>query len=357
MENNKNLILLLELINQPAFCVKDGFVLSANSEAEKCMIHAGMNIADIITQNRNIFDAFHGGELFITITAGGLPYNARIARTEEFDIFTIEQSEEDCQLQALALAAQQLRIPLSNIMALSDRVLSCTNPDDSNVQQQIGQINRNMLRMQRIITNMSDAGSYKYAITEGKQTVNFTAFFGETIEKVQTISKSAGKELIYSGPNTAIFGLADEEKLGRAIYNLLSNALKFSPAESTVEAKLTSNRNLLSFTVTNKSTDPASDSSFQNRYSRKPAIEDDRFGLGLGMTLISSTACAHGGTVLIDHPTADSTRVTMTIAIIKDDKGLIRSPIFRIGDYAGELDKCLLELSEILPADIYKDIN
>lgn len=354
---NSNLFPWLNMIDRPAFCVKNGFVLAVNSAAEKNMIQAGTDIREIITQNRDVYDAFSNGELFLTITAGESSYNAHITRTDEYDIFTIEQTDEDLQLQALALAAQQLRIPLSNLMLLSDRILSNFNTDDSDTQLQIGQINRSMYKMLRIITNMSDASSYKNTVRDEMKTINFTAVFGEIIEKVQTISKSTGKELLYSGPDTVVFGLANEIKLGRAIYNLLSNALKFSPDGSTIEAKMTANRNKLSFSVSNQCMDSANASNFQSRYSRKPAIEDDRFGLGLGMTLVSSVACAHGGTVLIDHPEANQTRVTMTIAITQDHTGVVRSPVFRIGDYTGGQDNGLLELSEILPADLYTEIK
>ena len=75
------------------------------------------------------------------------------------------------------------------------------------------------------------------------------------------------------------------------------------------------------------------------------------------MTLVSSVACAHGGTVLIDHPTPLETRITMTIPIKKSESTDVRSPIFRLGDYAGGWDKGLLELSEILSADSYQNIN
>lgn len=353
---NKNLSTWLNMIDRPAFCAKNGFVFAVNSAAEKYMIHTGTDIQEIVTKNRDVYDAFDCGELFLTITVGESSYNAHITRTDEYDIFTIQQTDEDLQLQALALAAQQLRIPLSNAMLLSDKILSNINTDDSNTQLQIGQIHRSMYRMLRIITNMSDANSYKNTTREEMKTINFTAVFDEIIEKVQTISKSTGKELLYSGPDSAIYGLANEIKLGRAIYNLLSNALKFSPDGSTIEAKLTTNQNKLSFSVLNQSIDPTNNSGFQSRYSRKPAIEDDRFGLGLGMTLVCAVACAHGGTVLLDHPEGNQTRITMTIAITKDASGVVRTPVFRIGDYTGEQDNGLLELSEILPADLYTDI-
>ena len=66
---------------------------------------------------------------------------------------------------------------------------------------------------------------------------------------------------------------------------------------------------------------------------------------------------AHGGTVLVDHPSETQTRVTMTISIVKENSDIVRSKILRMGDYAGGRDKGLLEFSEILSWDAYNDIN
>ena len=86
---------------------------------------------------------------------------------------------------------------------------------------------------------------------------------------------------------------------------------------------------------------------------REPAIEDSRFGLGLGMTLIRSVAADHGGTVLLEQ--SQGTRVAMTIAIRKEASGTLRTPKLRIGDYAGGRDLGLLEFSDSLPTSAYEE--
>jgi len=255
------------------------------------------------------------------------------------------------------LAAQQLRIPLANVMTVSDHLLEKLDSSDESLQHHASQINHGLFQLLRIISNMSDAGSYNRIPFTGMQTVNLTAVIGEIMEKAQAVSADAGLTLSYSGPDCPIFGLANEEKLERAIFNLLSNAMKFSPAGSTIDAKLTKNSNQLTFTVCNPNLDNAQEHSFWKQYRREPSIEDSRFGLGLGMTLVSAVASAHGGTVLVDSPNPGETRVTFTIAIKKENSDIVRSPAFRIGDYAGGRDKGLLELAEILPTDAYKKIN
>ena len=90
-----------------------------------------------------------------------------------------------------------------------------------------------------------------------------------------------------------------------------------------------------------------------HRYMREPAIEDSRFGLGLGMTLVRSAAAIHGGTVLLEQK--DGTQVAMTIAIRKQPPGSLRSPKLRIGDYTGGRDIGLLEFSDSLPVHSYEE--
>ena len=353
MEINENMFPWLELMDRPAFCVKDGVVVSANAAAQNRMIQPGTDVREIVTEHREEYEQFKNGRMYLTVTVSGLPCNASVTRTRECDIFTIQQESDDEHLQTLALAAQQLRIPLSNVMTVTDRLLAELDEEDTNSRQQASQINHSLYQLLRIINNMSDSGSYKNAMGTGMQTVNLTAVVDEIIEKVQTVCESTGIALSYTGPDSAIFGMANEEKLGRALYNLLSNALKFSPAGSTVEAKLAKVGSQLSFTVCNPHIDAVDDRGFWNRYRREPAIEDSRYGLGLGMTLVSAVAAAHGGTVLIDHPVSGQTRVTMTIAITTDDSGAVHSPVLHIGDYAGGRDKGLLEFAEILPTDSY----
>ena len=89
------------------------------------------------------------------------------------------------------------------------------------------------------------------------------------------------------------------------------------------------------------------------RYLRQPAIEDSRFGLGLGMVMIRSAAASHGGTVLIDQPEGTGTRITLTLAIRQNGGNMLRSNVLRV-DYAGELDHGLVELADCLPSELYE---
>ncbi len=347
----------LELMDRPAFCVKDGVVAATNSAAENYMIRTGQEINDLLADHRQAYEEFTNGCLYLSVNIDGLSVNTSVTRTPECDVFVISQDAEDSELQALSLAAQQLRVPLANVMTVSDRLLGEIDTANADSLQQANQLNHNLFQLMRIISNMSDAGIYRSFGASGMETVDLVALVDEIMEKIQTVSQSTGISVSYTGIPNSVFGLANPEKLERAIYNLLSNALKFSDVGSTIDVRLTHSADQLTLTVCNLHTQETGDCNYWNRYRRKPSIEDSRYGLGLGMTLISAVATSHGGTVLIDHPTDTQTRVTLTIAVKKSSGNTVRSNILRIGDYAGGRDKGLLEFSEILPPDAYKEIN
>ena len=144
--------------------------------------------------------------------------------------------------------------------------------------------------------------------------------------------------------------------LARAIYNLLSNAAKFSDAECLIDAALSRSGNRILFTVCTK---PSALSSIElstmfHRYKREPGLEDPRFGMGLGMTMIHTAATAHGGTVLVEQPD-DVLRVTFTMAVKTSHDGTVRSPIL-LPDIYGGMDQALIELSDVLPTELYKNL-
>lgn len=357
METINNPFPWLELVEHPAFCVKNGTVIAANAAAKQRMIRINMVVNDILADNVDMYDNFKEGSLYLTVTVGEIPYDARITRTLEYDIFVIHQKHDDKQLRALALAAQQLRIPLANVMTVADRLFGGLDTTDLVVQEQAGQINRSLFQLLRIISNMSDADAYQNAPPFSMQTVDFVAVFNEIVEKAKTLTDSKRISFHFTCLDSPVFGLANTEKLERAIYNLLSNAFKFAEENTSIDAKLAKTGNYLSFSICNISSKPAEDTAFWTQYCREPAIEDNRNGLGLGMSLVCAVAAAHNGAVFIDHPTPEQTRVTMTVAITNEAAGTVRSTITHIGDYAGGRDKGLLELADILPSDSYEKIN
>ena len=344
---------LLEMMDRPAFIVRDGIIIDCNQMAKNRQISIGMSVAKLFPEDQNPYLDYRGDILYLTLQIGWIPCGATVIRQDNSDIFLMDRDADQTQLQALALAAQQLRVPLSNVMTVAD----CLFPElqDENQQKHASQMRLALFQLMRLISNMADAERYTGLDSPTYENTELCSFFREIIEKADTSLERTGVQLRFTCPEKPVFTLVDRERMERAVYNLLSNAVKFSAPDDFVEVKLSRNGKLAYLTVEDHGSGIAGhvQGTLFHRYMREPAIEDSRYGLGLGMTLVRTAASIHGGTVLLEQ--TNGTRVTMSIAIRKEVPGSLRSPKLRIGDYAGGRDLGLLEFSEILPVSAYEE--
>lgn len=341
--NNKNP--LLDLLDRPAFFVQDGIITQVNHAAQQKLIAVGTPVADLLGDHLCVYQAYRSGSLYLSVLLEGIRYGATVTEAGDQHLFCLEQSTQ--ANQALALAAQQLRAPLHSLFSA---VEAC--PELQSVQPGLYQLHR-------IITNMSDYPRYQELQDVRMESTDLSRLFAETVEKAATLLEKSGVQLHYTALPQFVIGLADREMLERAIYNLISNAVKFSPEGGAVEAKLTHSGNMLHFTVQDQGDGISSDilSNIFSRYLRSPGIEDSRHGVGLGLALVRTAASCHNGTVLIDQPESGGTRITMTLTVTPCDGTTLRSNIaIPFYDYAGGRDHGLLELSDVLPGSAYKEI-
>lgn len=344
---------LLEMIDRPAFIVRDGIITVGNQLAKHRQIPMGNKIKDILNDDYSAYQNYCGGILYLTLQIGWIRCGATVMRQDGEDIFLMERDADQVQLQALSLAAQQLRLPFSNVMTLADMLLP--QLQEAGQKEKAAQMYHALFQLMRQISNMADAERYTGLDTPCFENTELSSFFKEIVEKADFSLKETGIHIRYSCPETHLFTIIDRERMERAVYNLLNNAVKFSPAGSIVTVKLTRREKLAVLTVEDQGDGIAShvQGTLFHRYMREPAVEDSRFGLGLGMTLVRSVALAHGGTVLLEEH--NGTRVAMTIAIRKEPPGVLRTPTIRISDYAGGRNLGLLEFSETLPSEAYTE--
>lgn len=345
---------MLELMVRPAFCVKDGIVAGANRDAQRCLIQPGTPIQALLPEEPEEYRQLQDGTLYLTLQILNQNFGASVTRQGEFDIFVLEQDADQSELNAMALAAQELREPLSCVMTVADRLFPVVGTE-SGVQDQVARINRGLFQMLRVVSNMSDAARYLQETQPHYEIREISGLFQELFDRAGALVEQTGIRLTFHNLHETVYTLVDTEKLERAVYNLLSNALKFTPRSGAVEAFLSRRGTKLYLTVqdTGSGVDPSIRGSIHARYQRQPGLEDGRFGIGLGMVLIRAAAAAHGGTVLVEHPENLGARITMTIQIRQNAGGSFRSDILRI-DYAGERDHGLMELSDVLPPKLYQ---
>ncbi len=355
MEHKEEIIAMLHQISTPAFLAEGGYVTAVNLPAQQMQILEGTAVANLLDTGKEEYTQFRDGCLYLTLTVCGTVQSAAVNAIGSIHLFTLEQEADDHELKTMALVAQVLRTPLSNVLANVEHLLPLSSEEGPLVQNQAGRLNRGLYQMLRTICNMSDAYRYQGEQVFRGEIRDIGALIESHVELAAPLIAKTGTNLRYSGLRESVFGLVDAEKLERAISNILSNAVKFAPVGANVDVRLSHRGKMLYLTVFDDGPGipPQISGNVYQRYLRSPGLEDSRFGLGLGMVMIRAAAAAHGGTVLMERGADFGMRVTMTIPIRQSTDPMVRTPMIHV-DYASERDHLLLELADILPAELYE---
>lgn len=351
MEKLEDIYEMLDLMIRPGFCVRDNRILHVNQAAGGLLLFPGDDIRSLLLTGAEEYEAFEGGCLYLKLNLCSHGCGTSVIRRGEVDIFLPDQDSDDAALQAMALAARELRGALTTVMASADGL--SVSQEDPEAKAHAARMNRGLHQLLRIVGNMSDAG--RSAASSQQQIHNIGRLFSEIFDKAAGLIEHADVRLSFTGLSEEIYCLADAAQLERAVLNILSNAVKFTPKGGFVEASLSRSGRILRLSVQDSGSGIAENilTSLFSRYLRQPGIEDSRYGIGLGMVLVRSAAANHGGTVLIDCPQGKGTRVSLTMAIRQNTGSPLCSPILRV-DYAGERDHGLIELSDCLPPAVYE---
>ena len=341
---------LLNMVDHPAFCVQNDVVIASNILAQQMLIMEGASVATFLQSDYMAYQEYNGGQLFLSVRTAGLVRSTSVTRLGDFDLFLMQDADDI--LQAFTLAANQLRIPFNDVLLAADRLCA-----ENNLQgDATSGLHKGLNQMHRILCNMSDASRYRQGADAQLEPTDLMSFFDELMEKLAQMVELAGCKLQYTGLQNSFFALADRIMLERAVSNLLTNAIKFSPKGSCIIASLVNNGDTVRFTLLDQGervTDTPHQNLF-NHYRRVSMPEDMRSGLGLGLPLVTSIAYIHGGTALIDFPGERGTRASFTIRKLSQSNTAVRSPIqIPRSDYAGGRDRNLLEFSEVLPKAAY----
>lgn len=334
----------------PAFFVKENIITVCNHAAQALLLHPGMDIRELLLTGSEEYAGFRSGCLYLKLKLSSAGCGASVTKEADGDLFLLDQEPEDADLRSLALAARDLRSPLSNLMITAE-ALKQQLADDPALLEQFARLNRSLHQMHRLVNNMSDAGRSDLLTLAGIHDLG--RLFHDIFEKIQTYLESTNITLTFEGLSQSVYGLANAGQLERAVLNIISNAIKFMPDGGTIHARVTRQQNMLHVSIQDSGSGIAENvlGNVFTRYQRQPGIEDSRYGIGLGMVLIRNAAADHGGTVLIDRPEGTGTRVTMTMAIRQED-AVLRTPV--LSPVADSSRQVLTELSESLPWEFYK---
>ncbi len=205
----------------------------------------------------------------------------------------------------LSIASHELRTPLTSMKMLTQLTRRQSERAGSSVSGHMERMERAITRMEQLISDLLDVSR----IEAGKLTMRLEPCRLSDLcqQIVDEQAAATGRTIRFAAPEESLEVEVDADRIGQVLTNLLSNALKYSPASAPVTLSLTHEGETVILCVRDQGQGiPAEElPHIFDRFYRVPGIEvqsGSGIGLGLGLHICREIVERHGG-----HIWAEST--------------------------------------------------
>jgi signal transduction histidine kinase/ligand-binding sensor domain-containing protein/DNA-binding response OmpR family regulator len=157
----------------------------------------------------------------------------------------VEQRHEldKLKLKFLTNLSHEFRTPISLIMAPVDKILSENEPVNLNVH--VTTIKRNARRLLSLVNQLLDIRKIEEReFNLNLQKAEFVSFVKELVDSFKDLSERKNISLFFVSELNEFYTQFDANKIERILFNLLSNAFKFTPDGGFVKVELTATDNI-----------------------------------------------------------------------------------------------------------------
>ena len=163
------------------------------------------------------------------------------------------------------------------------------------VREHAGRGRRATTQMNRLINDLLDVVSIEAGrLAVLPERVEVATILQNTADLFKAIAAAAHVTLEVQAPKLPLHADLDEGRITQVLANLISNAIKFTPANGRVSIRAEQSGKEILFTVSDTGVGIPKDE-LQNVFGRLRQVRADRRGLGLGLYISQSLVEAHGG--------------------------------------------------------------
>jgi len=217
----------------------------------------------------------------------------------------------------LATLSHELRTPLSSILGWV-RLLRSGTLDPAGARRGLEVIERNTRTLAQLIEDLLDVSR----IITGKlrlevRPINLASVIVAAMEAVQTAADAKGIRLEASLDPSMSPITADPDRLQQVVWNLLTNAIKFTTTSGRVDVRLEPADSLARITVSDTGKGIRSELLpfvFDRFRQGETSVSRRHGGLGLGLAIVRHIIELHGGIVRAESP-GDGRGATFTVEL------------------------------------------
>lgn len=202
----------------------------------------------------------------------------------------------------LATLSHELRNPLNVILGYAEVLLRSEEADRSPLVKRAADIlKRNAVAQSQLIRDLLDLSRLHMGkLSLNREAVSLITILNNAVETVRVEAGAKDIDLEVELPEDILFVDADPLRIEQVVWNLLNNAVKFTPSGGTVTVRLRAEDEQAALEVqdTGQGIDPAFLPHVFEMFRQADATKSRRHGgLGIGLALVQQLVHLHDGTV------------------------------------------------------------
>jgi signal transduction histidine kinase len=199
----------------------------------------------------------------------------------------------------LATLSHELRTPLNVILGRTEMLRSAVH-DGARVRELAEIIERNGAALAKLVEDLLDVSRITLGhVRLETQPLRLADLLRIAAHGIEPAAQVKGIQLDVNAADPG-FVTGDPTRLQQIIWNLLTNAIKFTPPQGHVEARLSRDQTQIVLTVsdTGRGIDPAFlPHVFEPFRQAEPSASRSHGGLGIGLSIVRHMVELHGGTI------------------------------------------------------------
>lgn len=229
---------------------------------------------------------------------------------------SVEQQISDIKLRFFTNISHELRTPLTLISGPVEYILKNSKlPDDA--REQLKLVERNTDRMLRLVNQILDFRKIQNKKMKMRvQEIEVISFIRRIMDSFETLAAEHKIAFVLKNENGEINLWADADKLEKIIFNLLSNAFKYTPHGKKITVFVEERGENILIGVRDQGIGIAEDKRNSIFVRFENLMDKNLFNQptsGIGLSLVKELVEMHGGTITVDSKLGEGSCFTVSL--------------------------------------------
>lgn len=226
-----------------------------------------------------------------------------------------ERQLNEMKSQFVASVSHELRAPVASIRLMAD-ALEAEKVAPQTAKEFHRLIAREGARLSTLVGNVLDHARIEQGRRVWKmEPCDLESLVADTLRVMEPLARE--KNITLRSALSPLEAAVDAGAIQQALVNLLDNAIKFSPAGSSVETKLSIDEERRTWCIAVQDEGPGIAKAEQARiferfYRPGDELRRETQGTGIGLSLVKAIAEAHGGSVSVESDPGHGSTFTLT---------------------------------------------